>query len=496
MNNTLISNRYRILQNLGRGGFGETFLAIDTHLPSGRKCVLKRLKPLMSNPSSMPWIQEKFQQEAVILEQLGAENSQIPKLYAYFAEDGEFYLVQEWIEGITLSDKVAQMGRLTEKEVKGILIDLLPVLGYLHSLRIVHRDVKPDNIILRAKDSKPVLIDFGAVKEAVATVMQPQGYATVSMAIGTPGYMASEQAAGRPLYSSDLYSLGLTAIFLLTGKHPQVLDLDSQTGEILWRRELPDLHSDLAMAIDRSIRFNPRDRFASAKEMLASLQVPSRNLQAKNSQIQNKTTSNPSRRKTVAYSPVHLPPDRGNPASNNFVKFLLGFVVTIGIALGAFAIGFWLVFQPKDTNSNDDPSVFPSESTIPEIETPSPTPTAEATPTPIRTPEIRRTRRPTSQTTPTPEATVTPIPEVTPTPETTETPIPEITPTPETTETPTPEVTPTPIPKVTITPSSEAVPTIEIVPTAKPESTPTAEPTPENTPSQIEVIPVPTPDAP
>jgi serine/threonine-protein kinase len=496
MNNTLISNRYHIVHNLGRGGFGETFLAVDTHLPSGRKCVLKRLKPLMSDPSSMPWIQEKFQQEAAILEQLGSENSQIPKLYAYFAEDGEFYLVQEWIEGITLSDKVAQMGRLTEKEVKGILIDLLPVLGYLHSLRIVHRDIKPDNIILRAKDSKPVLIDFGAVKEAVATVIQPQGYATVSMAIGTPGYMASEQAAGRPLYSSDLYSLGLTAIFLLTGKHPQVLDLDSQTGEILWRRELPDLHSNLAMAIDRSIRFNPRDRFASAKEMLASLQTHPKNSQVKNSQAHNKIVSNPSRRKTVAYNPAHLPPDLGNSTSNNFAKFLLGFIVTIGIALGAFAIGFWLVFQPKTTNSDSDPSVFPTENTAPEIETPSPTPTAETTPAPTRTPEIRRTRRPTTQITPTPEATLTPDPEVTPIPEATVTPDPEVTSTPEATVTPDPEVTLTPMPKVTITPSSEAVPTIEITPTAKPENTPTTEPIPENTPSQTEVIPVPPPDSP
>jgi serine/threonine protein kinase, bacterial len=482
MNNTLINNRYRIVENLGRGGFGETFLAVDTHLPSGRKCVLKRLKPLMAEPKSLPWIREKFQQEAAILEQLGAENSQIPKLYAYFVEQEEFYLVQEWIEGVTLSEKVVQSGKLTEAEVRGILVNLLPVLDYLHSLRIVHRDVKPDNIILRAKDSKPVLIDFGAVKEAVVTVMQPQGYATVSMAVGTPGYMASEQAAGRPLYSSDLYSLGLTAIFLLTGKHPQVLENDSQTGEILWRRELPNLHSDLAMVIDRSIRFNPRDRFASAKEMLASLQISSHN-----SQTQNKTIApNSSRQKTLAYNPNLPRSSQNNPSSNNFAKFLLGFFITLCIALGAFAVGFWLVFQPKNS-SNPNPSVFPSETSSPNIETPSPTPTPETTPTPIRTPTPRRTRRPTPQTT------ITPYP--TPTPEPTVTTTPEVTPTIELTPTITPEVTPTPEPTANTTPTTpEPAPTIELTPTAKPESTPTTKPTPKTAPSQIEVIPVPKPE--
>jgi serine/threonine protein kinase, bacterial len=488
MNNTLINNRYHIVQNLGRGGFGETFLAVDTHLPSGQKCVLKRLKPLIAESKSLPWIQEKFQQEASILEQLGAKNSQIPKLYAYFVEHGEFYLVQEWIEGVTLSEKVAQVGKLTEAEVRDILVNLLPVLDYLHSLRIVHRDIKPDNIILRANDNKPVLIDFGAVKEAVTNVMQPQGYATVSMAVGTPGYMASEQAAGRPLYSSDLYSLGLTAIFLLTGKHPPVLDNDPQTGEILWRRELPTLHSALAMVIDRSIRFNPRDRFASAKEMLASLQISSNN-----SKVQNKTIApNPSRQKTLAYNPNLPNSNPNNLSSNNFVKFLIGFVITLGIALGAFAVGFWLVFQPKNS-SDSDPIVFPSETSSPNVETPSPTPTTETTPTPIRTPTIRRTRRPTPQATITPSPTPTPEATITPTPT-----IPEVTPTPEATITPTPttpEVTPTPEPTITLTPvAPETVPTIELTPTAKPKSTPTTTPTPKTAPSQIEVIPVPKPE--
>ncbi len=273
MNTTLLlNNRYQITETLGRGGFGETFLAIDTHLPSGRKCVIKQLKPIINESNIPQWMYERFEQEARILEHLGEEQIQIPSLYAYFCEDKNFYLVQEWVEGVTLSNKVLKEGNLTPDEVEDILLKLLPVLDYIHQQNIVHRDIKPDNIIFRAKDNLPVLIDFGAVKEALTTFVYSGGHSAYSIAIGTPGYMASEQAAGRPIFSSDLYSLGLTAIFLLTGKSPQNLKTDKRTGEILWRDELPDLHSNLAGVIDKAIRFTPRERFADAQEMLRALQ--------------------------------------------------------------------------------------------------------------------------------------------------------------------------------------------------------------------------------
>jgi serine/threonine protein kinase, bacterial len=484
MNTTLINNRYHILQNLGRGGFGETFLAVDTHLPSGRNCVVKRLKPLVVESDSLPWIQNKFQQEAAILEQLGANNPQIPNLYAYFTEEGEFYLVQEWIEGLSLSEKVARSGKMNEADVRRILVDLLPVLEYLHSLQILHRDIKPDNIILRARDNKPVLIDFGAVKEAVGTILQSQTYSQVSMAVGTPGYMSPEQAAGRPIYSSDLYSLGLTAIYLLTGKQPQALDLDPNTGEILWRKELPNLHSDLAMAIDRSIRFNPRDRFSSAKEMLSALRPPSQaSVPSQNSKLQkNSAPTNPSRQQTLAYKSYReLARQNKAPTNpNNWLRFLFGFFATISIAVGAFAVGFWLTFQPensKNADTVDDPSVFPSENSSPSFKTSTPKPTAEATPTPTRT-TIRRTRRPTEQT-PTERSTeqtnITPVPTPTPTPiqRNTQTTTPTQTPTPEATVTPTPTPTSTPQPIETILPIYTPPPEATAAPTPTPEVTPT-----------------------
>jgi serine/threonine-protein kinase len=241
-------------------------------MPSRRRCVIKQLKPVTHDPQAYKLVQERFQREAAVLEELGEGNNQIPRLYAYFSEAGQFYLVQEWIEGDTLTKKVEQGGTLSENEVKQILVSLLPVLDYVHSRRMVHRDIKPDNIIIRKRDGLPVLIDFGAVKEAMNTVVNVPGNSAQSMVIGTPGFMSSEQAGGRPTYASDLYSLGLTAVFLLTGKMPQELETDARTGELLWRQYAPDIHSNLAMVLDQAIRFNPRDRFATATAMLNALQ--------------------------------------------------------------------------------------------------------------------------------------------------------------------------------------------------------------------------------
>ncbi|WP_319422243.1 serine/threonine-protein kinase [Pleurocapsa sp. FMAR1] len=270
MKAVLLNNRYRIIKTLGRGGFGETYLTEDTHMPSGRKCVLKQLKPIVKQPKTPLWMKERFQREAAILEELGEGSSQIPRLYAYFSEDDKFYLVQEWIEGLTLEQYWQQFGNLHRDEVRQILVKLLPVLDYVHSRRIIHRDIKPENIILRQGDKQPFLIDFGAVKEAIATEVNQSG-STFSASIGTPGYMSSEQAAGRPIYSSDLYSLGLTAIFLLTGKSPNELETDPQNGEIVWIEHAFNLDSELVAILDRAIKFHPRDRFSTAQEMLNAL---------------------------------------------------------------------------------------------------------------------------------------------------------------------------------------------------------------------------------
>ena len=276
---TLLGNRYQVLRTLGSGGFGTTYLAEDLQMPSHRKCVIKQLKPIANNPQVYQLVQERFQREAAILETLGDANSHIPKLYAYFAESEHFYLIQEWIEGMTLQEKVQAQGAIAEAEVKQILTQILPTLTYVHSQHIVHRDIKPDNIILRQRDNHPVLIDFGAVRETMGTVVNSQGNTASSIVIGTPGFMPSEQAAGRPLYSSDLYSLGLTMIYLLTARLPQDLALDPASGEVVWRSYAPHVSAEFADVLDKVIQYHPRDRYHTAEMLLTALrsqpEVPS-----------------------------------------------------------------------------------------------------------------------------------------------------------------------------------------------------------------------------
>ncbi len=267
----LLNNRYQAIQVIGDGGFGKTFLAEDTYLPSRRRCVIKQLKPVTDNPQMYQMVQERFQREAATLEQLGEGSDQIPKLYAYFSEDGLFYLVQEWIQGPTLTQKVEAEGPQGETTVSQILVSLLPVLDYVHSKRIIHRDVKPDNIILRQSNGKPVLIDFGAVKETMGTVVNAPNV-NQSLVVGTPGFMSPEQAVGRPIYATDLYGLALTAIYLLTGKQPQELPTDPQTGKILWQQQAVNISSNLAAVLDRAIQPYAGDRYTTAQKMLNDLQ--------------------------------------------------------------------------------------------------------------------------------------------------------------------------------------------------------------------------------
>ncbi|MCM1984008.1 serine/threonine-protein kinase [Lyngbya confervoides] len=268
---SLLANRYRVLRVLGEGGFGITYLAADTQMPSKRHCVIKQLKVNLQNSQLHQLVQERFEREAAILESLGAESSQIPHLYAYFSQAGQFFLVQEWVQGQTLAQAVQHDGVFSEAAVVEVLRQVLTVLDYVHGQRIVHRDIKPDNIMLRSPDNLPVLLDFGAVKESMNTVIQATQGASRSIVVGTPGFMPSEQVAGRPCFSSDLYSLGLTAIYLLTGKGPLDLPSDPATGDLGWHSHAPQVSSPLAQILDRAIQVHPRDRFSTATEMLTAL---------------------------------------------------------------------------------------------------------------------------------------------------------------------------------------------------------------------------------
>lgn len=347
---SLISNRYRILETIARGGFGETYLVEDLHLPSGRKCVLKQLKPVVEKPKISGWIKERFQIEAATLEELGSANQQIPELYAYFSEGEQFYLVQEWVQGETLAQQWQRKGNFSEQEVVDLLTKTLPILDFIHSRKIIHRDLKPDNLIIRSQDNLPVLIDFGAVKETMSTIMaEPQSVSKMSAVIGTPGYMPSEQAAGRPVYSSDLYSLGLTAIFLLTGNSPQDLEIDANSGEFIWQDPSLEISPELQGLLSRAIRFHPRDRFSQARDMLAALhniyqtgnrqKVPTTATVKVAPAFKNNGTSFAG---TLAYNQTHNRVRNRQKQKPGFLNRVFWFfLITGGITLGTFAASLY-----------------------------------------------------------------------------------------------------------------------------------------------------------
>ncbi|MGM3305977.1 protein kinase domain-containing protein [Anabaena sp. WFMT] len=395
MKQTLLNNRYQVIQLLGAGGFGETFLAEDTHMPSRRRCVIKQLKPISNDPQTYNVIQQRFEREAAILENLGEASDQIPKLYAYFPENGQFYLVQEWIHGQTLTQMVEAKGYISETIVREILLSLLSVLDYVHSKGIIHRDIKPDNIILRSQDNKPVLIDFGAVKETIRTVINPSGNPVQSIVIGTPGYMPSEQAIGRPVYATDIYSLGLTAIYLLTGKQPQELETHPQTGQILWQQYAAGMSPELAIALTQAIEPRTSDRFTTANKMLYALKS-----------AHNISRPSPATSATISLSPpaATLQPTQSisSPAKTPFIRetnnptnwqkpaVIFGSVL-VGSLIGAVAISNITRQQPSTTTvaiESQTPNTLPTTS-----------PVVEPTPTPL-TPTPSTEQRITSQSLP------------------------------------------------------------------------------------------------
>ncbi len=268
---TTLDGRYKITKLLGGGGFGQTFFAQDIKLPGNPLCVVKQLQPQSNDPYTLKVARRLFDTEAEVLHKLG-EHDQIPRLLAHFEHNQQFYLVQQLIDGHDLTQEITPGKCWSETQVITLLKDVLTTLTFVHAQQVIHRDLKPANLIRRNQDSKIVLIDFGAVKEVSTQVVNSPGKSSLTVGIGTPGYMPNEQANGKPRFVSDVYALGMIAIEALTGLSPArgQISENPQTGEIIWR-EYAQVSPKLANVLDKMVRYDFRQRYQSASEVLQAL---------------------------------------------------------------------------------------------------------------------------------------------------------------------------------------------------------------------------------
>jgi serine/threonine protein kinase, bacterial len=337
-----LGDRYVIVRLLGQGGFGRTHLAEDINR-FRELCVLKEFSPQVQTPYVLQKAEELFQREATVLYKL--QHPQIPRFRELFRSNlgGKEYLflVQDYVEGqpynALLNTRLQQGLRFSEAEMRQLLLQLLPVLDYIHSLGVIHRDISPDNLILRTIDQLPILIDFGGVKQVVAAVASKyyqHGAAATPPAtlLGKVGYAPSEQMqTGLVSPHSDLYALAATVLVLLTGRQPQEL-IDTHTLTWQWRREVT-VSPNLEQVLERMLSPIPGDRFQSARQVLNALN---------SSPVNYPPTQYPTQQTqgtTVAVSPAPpLSPDIPQPQNS----WTSGKSLLVGLALaGVVGVG-WL----------------------------------------------------------------------------------------------------------------------------------------------------------
>ena len=266
----LLDGRYQILKVIESTELGKTYLAKDTRRPGESLCFVKHLHLVAEDPEFVNIARRRFQQEAQTLERL-SQHDRIPQLLAYFEESKEFYLVESYVSGQSLAHEIVPGHPLPEDSVIKILIEVLEILLFVHGHGVIHRDIKPTNLIRRDSDGKIVLIDFGAVKE----IHINQNHNPPTARIGTIEYMPVEQFDGNPHFNSDIYALGMIGIQALTGI--PIFELrklrennQSNNNELAWRH-LAIVSLELGDIIDKMVRYDYHKRYQSVGETLAAL---------------------------------------------------------------------------------------------------------------------------------------------------------------------------------------------------------------------------------
>ncbi|MCC5617347.1 protein kinase [Nostoc sp. CHAB 5836] len=363
---TVLQNRYRIIQVLGQGGFGRTYLAEDQRR-FNELCAIKEL--ISTARSALAWekAQELFHREAAVLYQI--EHPQVPKFRERFEQDQRLFLVEDYVAGQTyrtlLAERQAVGQTFTEAEVLQLMHSLLPVLEHIHSRGIIHRDISPENIILRDSDAKPVLIDFGVVKELATRLRSPES-AMPETTVGKLGYSPSEQMQTGGAYpSSDLYALAVTAVVLLTGKEPRDL-FDENQLTWNWQRWVR-VNPRFTLVLNRMLNHIPSDRYQSAASVSQALQP---------SQQPSLPPLNPSNLQTMAVGrrpdfvppapspnkqpdPVIPPSPTSSVLDNPLAIAAIGSAVVIIAGFGSWALVSSIRSQSKTPNKTV-PQNFPS----------------------------------------------------------------------------------------------------------------------------------------
>jgi serine/threonine protein kinase len=271
---TILAQRYAIESILSRGDFSVTFLARNLNLPGQPACIIKQLALQSTEAREIATSQRRFYLEAQTLSKLGS-HAQVPTLLDYFQVGTDLYLVEEYIPGTVLSRSLARSSaqgqtRFTEVQIEDFLRQMLRLLEYIHGHRLIHRDIKPHNIIFCQTDRRYVLVDFGAVKDLNPKPFAASPRADISRSIGTPGFAPPEQLANRAVYASDIYALGMTCVYLLTGKDPSRLPTDPYTCELVWADDV-ELSDSTIDIITKTIQVSLTDRYQSASEVLNAL---------------------------------------------------------------------------------------------------------------------------------------------------------------------------------------------------------------------------------
>ena len=270
----LLRNHYRVIGRLSsEGGFSITYLAEDIDKLNER-CVVKQFAPKIKETSGLNKAIELFKQEAQRLQKLG-QHQQIPTLLAYFEQENYLFLVQQFIDGPNLLEELQQQGEYSDNKIREFLLDLLPVLTFIHEHGVIHRDIKPQNIIRRQDNGRLVLIDFGASKQLTATV-----HTKIGTAIGSHGYVAKEQMQhGKTCPASDLFSLGSTCFHLLSGIPPSKLWMEHGYAWVkIWRKYLKKSDTNgvvkqvkIGKILDNLLEADVQKRYQSASEVIKDL---------------------------------------------------------------------------------------------------------------------------------------------------------------------------------------------------------------------------------